>query len=143
MKGNNVEVKEIRRFSAGLKRKVVEEVESGSLTAREAARLYGVSSARVVNDWLFKHQGRKTKIVRVMMKSEAERIKELEQALSDAILAKRVLAAQLESYEGYVPDLKKRLSTKELKEFEENQMLNRERKATCSQKERPPANQKA
>ena len=107
MKGNNVEVKEIRRFSAGLKRKVVEEVESGSLTAREAARLYGVSSARVVNDWLFKHQGRKTKIVRVMMKSEAERIKELEQALSDAILAKRVLAAQLESYEGYVPDLKK------------------------------------
>lgn len=113
--------KEIRRFSAALKSKVVEEVVSGALTAREAARLYGVSSARVVNAWVFKHEGRRTKIVRVMMKSEAERIKELEEALSDAILARRVLAAQLESYEHYVPDLKKRLDTKELKKFEENQ----------------------
>ncbi|MCO6430651.1 MAG: transposase [Deltaproteobacteria bacterium] len=113
--------KEIRRFSAALKSKVVEEVVSGALTAREAARLYGVSSARVVNAWVFKHEGRRTKIVRVMMKSEAERIKELEEALSDAILARRVLAAQLESYERYVPDLKKRLDTKELKKFEENQ----------------------
>ena len=58
---------------------------------------------------------------RVMMKSEAERIRELEEALADERLARRVLAAQLESYAHYVPDLKKRLSTKELKKFEENQ----------------------
>ena len=56
-----------------------------------------------------------------MMKSEAERIRELEEALADERLARRLLAAQLESYEGYVPDLKKRLTTKELKRFEENQ----------------------
>ena len=55
------------------------------------------------------------------MKSELERIRELEAALADERLARRVLAAQLESYEGYVPDLKKKLSTKELKRFEENQ----------------------
>jgi transposase-like protein len=119
--GKKQEVREIRRFSAALKRKVVEEVVSGGLTAREAARLYGVSSARVVNRWVFKQEGRQTKIVRVMMKSEAERIRELEEALADERLARRVLAAQLESYQRYVPDLKKRLNTKELKKFEENQ----------------------
>jgi len=115
------EVKEIKRFSAALKRKVVEEVLSGGLTPREAAKLYGVGSARTVNGWVFAQEGRQTKIVRVMMKSEAERIRELEEALVDERLARRVLAAQLESYENYVPDLKKRLDTKELKKFEENQ----------------------
>jgi transposase-like protein len=116
-----IEVKEIKRFSAALKRKVVEEVLSGSLTAKEAARLYGVSSARTVNDWVFKHEGRETKIVRVIMKSESDKLRELESALADERLARRVLAAQLESYQRYVPDLKKRLNTKELKQFEENQ----------------------
>lgn len=115
------EAKEIKRFSAALKRKVVEEVVSGGMTAREAARLYGISSARTVNRWIFAHEGRQTKVVRVMMKSEAERIRELESALADERLARRVLAAQLESYERYVPDLKKRLDTKGLKKFEENQ----------------------
>ena len=121
VKSKGEEIQNINRFSVALKQKVVEEVVSGALTAREAARLYGVGSARTVNAWVFKHEGRKTRIVRVMMKSEAERIRELEKALSDATLGRRVLAAQLESYEHYVPDLKKRLSTKELKKFEENQ----------------------
>lgn len=115
------EVKEIKRFSAALKRKAVEEVLTGGLTAREAAKLYGVNSARTVNSWIFAQEGRQTKIVRIMMKSEADRIRELEEALADERLARRVLAAQLESYEHYVPDLKKRLDTKELKKFEENQ----------------------
>ena len=115
------EVKEIRRFSAALKRKVVEEVLSGELTPREAAKLYGVGSPRTVSRWVYVQEGRQTKVVRVMMKSEAERIRELEEALADERLARRVLAAQLESYEHYVPDLKKRLSTRELKKFEENQ----------------------
>ena len=114
-------IKEIKRYSIALKRKIVEEVLSGELTAREASKYYGVSSARTVNQWVFKQSGRETKIVRVMMKSELERIQELEAALADEKLARRVLAAQLESYENYVPDLKKKLSTKELKKFEENQ----------------------
>lgn len=121
VKSKSRPIKEIKRFSPALKRKVVEEVLTGGLTAREAARLYGVSSARTVNAWIFAYEGRQTKVVRIIMKSEADRIKELEAALADERLARRVLAAQLESYEHYVPDLKKRLSTKELKKFEENQ----------------------
>ncbi len=115
------EIKEIKRFSAALKRKVVEEVLTGGLTPREAAKLYGVSSARTVNAWVFAQEGRRTRVVRIMMKSEADRIRELEAALADERLARRVLAAQLESYEHYVPDFKKKLASKELKKFEENQ----------------------
>ncbi len=55
------------------------------------------------------------------MKSEREEVEELKAALADERLRSRVYAAQLESYEQYVPDLKKRLDTKELKKFEENQ----------------------
>jgi transposase-like protein len=115
--------KMIKRYSEGLKRHVVEEVEGGKITQREAVRMYGVSSARVVNRWVHQYGKRNyaTKIVRVTMKSESDRLKELEQALADQILTNRIMAAQLKSYEGYVPDLKKRLSTKELKQFEENQ----------------------
>jgi transposase-like protein len=117
------ETKVIRRYSESLKMQVVEEVESGRLTTKEAADFYDISHARTVNRWVrkFGKAQYRTKVVRVIMKSEQERIRELESALSDALLGRRVLAAQLESYEGYVPDLKKRLSGKELKEFEERQ----------------------
>jgi transposase-like protein len=113
----------IKRYSEGLKRHIVEEVESGKITQREAVRMYGVSGARVVNRWVHQYGKRSyaTKIVRVTMKSESDRLKELEQALADEVLRNRILAAQLKSYEGYVPDLKKRLSMKELKQFEKNQ----------------------
>jgi transposase-like protein len=113
----------IKRYSVGLKQHVVEEIEGGRLTRREAARIYGISCSRVIGRWL-RQYGRisySTKIVRVTMKSEAERMKDLEEALADECLRSRLYAAQLKSYEHYVPDLKKKLSTKELKQFEENE----------------------
>jgi uncharacterized protein YwgA len=63
-----------------------------------------------------------TQIVRVTMKNEEERIKELERALADERLGNMLLAAQLKSYQRHVPNLKKKLSTKELKQFEENEV---------------------
>lgn len=113
----------IRRYSESLKVQVVEDVESGRLSSSEAVKFYDISCRRTVNRWIQRYgkSQYRTKVVRVIMKSEQERIRELESALSDALLGRRVLAAQLESYEGYVPDLKKRLSGKELKEFEERE----------------------
>lgn len=118
-----LKTKLIRRYSESLKIQVVEEVESGKLTTREAAKFYDIIHTRTINRWVRKYGKTQyqTKVVRVIMKSEQERIRELESALADALLGRRVLAAQLESYEGYAPDLKKRLSGKELKEFEERQ----------------------
>lgn len=113
----------IRRYSEGLKRHIVEEIESDKMTAREASKVYGIGASRTVLRWVHKYGklNYATRVIRIGMKSEAERIRDLEEALADEKLARRVMQAQLESYEHYVPDLKKRLSTKELEKFEKNE----------------------
>jgi transposase-like protein len=123
MKEVRKNVKVITRYSAALKAKVAEEVGRGQLTAREASKHYGVKSKRTIEKWVYRYGYRdyETRVVRVMMKSEQDRIRELEEALADERLRSRLYAAQLESYEGYVPDLKKKLSMKELRKFEENE----------------------
>lgn len=116
-------IKKIYRYSEALKVKIAEEVGTGKLTASEAMKHYGVKHRRTVTGWVVKYGYRdyETEIVRVVMKSEQEQIRELKEALADEKLRARLYAAQLESYEGYVPDLKKKLNTKELQKFEENE----------------------
>lgn len=113
----------VRRYSEGLKRHVAEEVETGRMTSREAVKVYGVSHCRTVNRWVHQYGklSYRTRIIRIGMKSEAERIRELEAALAEMLLEKRLVEAHLEEYEKAVPDLKKKLSTKQLKKFEENE----------------------
>jgi transposase-like protein len=116
-------VKIVHRYSEALKRKIAEEVSRGVLTSREAMVMYGIQSRRTVNRWVNQYGDNPstTKIVRVMMKSEKERIEELERALADEKIRTMVYAAQLQEYEELVPDFKKRLDSKALKEFEENE----------------------
>lgn len=113
----------ITQYSEAFKRKVVEEIERGELNGREAARTYGIPYGGTIPSWVRKYGSRKhkTKIVRVMMKSEQDEINELKKALADERIRSLVYSHQLESYEKYVPDLKKRLDTKQLKEFEERE----------------------
>lgn len=113
----------ITQYSEAFKRKVVEEIERGELSSREAARTYGIPYGGTIASWLRKYGSKKyeTKIVRVMMKSERDEINELKKALADERIRSLVFSRQLESYEKYVPDLKKRLDTKQLKEFEERE----------------------
>ncbi len=113
----------IRRYSEVLKRKVAQEIEDGTISSREAMKYYDIQHRRTVDRWVVQYGKQKyqTKVVRIEMKSEREEVEELKAALADERLRSRVYAAQLESYEQYVPDLKKRLDTKELKKFEENQ----------------------
>jgi len=111
------------QYSEAFKRKVVEEIERGELNTREAARVYGIPYGGIIPRWLRKYgtKSYQTKIVRVMMKSERDEINELKKALADERIRSLVFSRQLESYEKYVPDLKKRLDTKQLKEFEERE----------------------
>jgi|GEM_PF-6263316 len=55
----------ITQYSEAFKRKVVEEIERGELTSREAARTYGVPYGGIIPSWLRKYGSRKyeTKIV--------------------------------------------------------------------------------
>lgn len=110
----------VTQYSEAFKRKVVEEIEGGSINTREASRIYGIPSGSTIPNWLRRYGKNKyeTKIVRVMMKSERDEIDELKRALADERLRSLVFSKQLESYQKYVPDLKKRLNTKQLQEFE-------------------------
>jgi transposase-like protein len=115
-------MEENRRYGESLKVKIVEEIESGVLTIPEARRRYGITGGSTLRDWLKRYgSGEESRIVRVVMKSEEDRIKELEKALSDEKLGNMLLTEQLRSYQRRVPDLKKKLNSKELKQFEENE----------------------
>jgi transposase len=98
-----------RRFSEEFKQHIVSEVESGNLSLSEAAREYGASKC-VVHGWL-KDYGKfrpKRTVVEVVMRSEKEKIAELEKALSEAHLKIRLYEKMLEQAgKKYKTDLKK------------------------------------
>jgi transposase-like protein len=117
-------MKSVKRYSESFKIKVVEELEKGEVEEREARYRYGIFGSRTLREWRQRYgKGgeEKTQLLRVTMKSEEYRIQELEKALADAKLDNMVMAAQLRSYQRHVPDLKKKLSLKELQKFEENE----------------------
>jgi transposase-like protein len=111
------EQKVIIRYSISFKQKVVKEVEEEGLGVSAVQRRYGIRGADTVNNWI-KQFGKNhllNKIVRVEMKGEKDRTKELEkeikklkQALADAYLAKECAEKIIElANEEYKTDLKK------------------------------------
>ena len=96
-------------YSEELKREVVSEIESGSLSISEAKMEYGVPKSNL-KVWL-KEYGRykpKRDLVEVVMKSEKEKIEELERALSDSHLLNRFYEKLIEvADKEYKTDLKK------------------------------------
>ena len=109
------------RYSSAFKQKVIIEVEEGTYNISEASRVYKVSTKSIYK-WL-KELGKDhliNKIVRVQMRGEADRIKELERekqkleaALAQAHLKIITLESTIESAEElYKIDLKKKSGTK-------------------------------
>ena len=115
----------IMRYSISFKRKVVKEIEEEGLGIAEAARRYGIKGSNVIQNWL-KQMGRNhllNKVVRVEMKGEKDRIKELESeikklkiALADSTLEKHALETLITIVnEHYQTDVKKNLGQPPLK----------------------------
>ena len=109
------------RYSSAFKQKVIIEVEEGIYNISEASRVYKVSTKSIYK-WL-KEFGKGhliNKIVRVQMRGEADRIKELERekqkleaALAQAHLKIITLESTIESAEEmYKIDFKKKSGTK-------------------------------
>ena len=100
-----------RQYSPELKQRIVDEVEAGRLSIREAAR-DTQATVPMVQKWLAEY-GRyrpKRDIVEVVMKSEQERIAALEKALAEAHLQLHVYDELLtQADKKYQLDLKKRL----------------------------------
>jgi transposase-like protein len=108
------------KYSSAFKQKVITEVEAGLYTVNEAERVYGVSGQSIYA-WL-KRFGKDhliNRTVRVEMRGEADRVKELEKekqkleaALAQAHLKILALESTIESAEElFKVDLKKKFGT--------------------------------
>ena len=118
--------KETIRYSISFKQKVVKEIEEEGLPIRVAARRYGIKGGATIQKWI-KQFGKNhllNKIVRVEMKGEKDRVKELEAeikklkiALADATMEKHVLEKLIDIVnENYQTDVKKNLEQQLSKE---------------------------
>jgi transposase len=110
------------RYSISFKKKVVKEIEEEGLGISQAARLYGINGGSTIQGWV-KQFGKNhllNKIVRVEMKGEKDRTKELQkeikklkEALADAYLAKDAAEKIIElANKEYNTDLKKNFGQK-------------------------------
>ncbi len=105
-----------RQFSPELKQRVVEDIEAGHLSIREAARTVQTTAA-MVHHWLdeFGRYRPKRNVVEVVMKSEQERIAALEKALAEAHLTLQVYDELItQANKRYKTDLKKSFGTTSL-----------------------------
>lgn len=110
------------RYSFGFKQKVVREIEEEGLSYSQARRRYGIKGGQTIQLWLekFGKNHLLNKIVRIEMKEEKDRIKELEAevkrlklALADSVMAKDILQAVIQiADEHYGSDLKKNFGPK-------------------------------
>lgn len=114
------------RYSISFKQKVVKEIEEEGMGIQQAARRYGIKGGSTIQGWI-KQFGKNhllNKIVRVEMKGEKDRVKELESeikklkiALADATMEKHVLETLIEVVnEHYGTDVKKNLGQQLSKE---------------------------
>jgi transposase-like protein len=110
------DVRTFYRYSECFKEQVVKEVSSGS-SISEVCRRYDIKNMSVVSKWLRRY-GRNellNKVIRVKMRSEDDKIKQLETenkrlkiALADATLAKDLLETLIEEVDDhYQTDVKK------------------------------------
>jgi transposase-like protein len=107
------------RYSLAFKQKVVSEIESGKFTLSQVRRIYDINGAQTLYKWLRKlGKGHLIeKIVRIEMKDEKDKLKELQQknqqlesALAQTQLKLLMAEAIIESVEAhYQIDVKKRL----------------------------------
>jgi transposase-like protein len=97
------------KHSESLKRAIVDEVESGRMSRADASLEYGVAKS-LLQMWLNEYGRFKPKrsVVEIVMKSEKDKIAELEKALAEAHLKIRVYDEILnEADRRYKLDLKK------------------------------------
>lgn len=104
------------RYSAELKQRIVQEVEGGHLSLREAAR-DAQTSVTMIQKWLeeFGRYKPKRDVVEVVMKSEQDRIAALEKALAEAHVKLQVYEEVIaQANKRYKTDLKKTLGSPSL-----------------------------
>lgn len=113
------------KYSISFKQKVVQEIEQDGLTFSAARRRYGIKGGNTIQQWVinFGKNHLLNKIVRVEMKGEKDRVKDLEteikrlkMALADATLENKVLETIIDMVnENYDTDVKKNFGQEQSK----------------------------
>ena len=116
-----MEKEPIRRYSQAFKQQVVREYEAGASTYRLRAK-YGIGGDHTIKRWVkqYGRAGYRSELVviqsvedQLSVKAMKERIAELEAALAETVLEKRMLQATLEvASEALQLDLKKNFGKK-------------------------------
>lgn len=111
--------KEVIRYSISFKQKVVKQIEEEGLSKAAAARLYGIKGGQTIQTWIrqFGKNHLLNKIVRVEMKGEKDKVKQLEDeikklkiALADSTMHNHLLETLIDvANEHYQTDIKKNL----------------------------------
>jgi transposase-like protein len=106
------------RYSLAFQQKVVKEIESGELSIGDARRLYDIRGSETIQKWIrkFGKDHLLSKVVRIEMKDEKDRVNELEKrirqlesALADEHIKNAVLESLVEiARDKYGIDLKKK-----------------------------------
>ena len=113
------------RYSEAFKQKVIKEIEEGKHSIGEARKIYDIGGNGTINGWIKKYGKNHLigKVVRVEMKGEKDRLKELEkenkrlkEAMSDMYMENHALSNLIKLVENeYGIDIKKNIDTKTLK----------------------------
>ena len=112
----------IYRYSLAFKQKVVSEIEEGRINAEDARRIYGIRGGSTIQHWM-RRLGKNhllSRVVRIEMRDEKDRIRELEQQkqeLESALAQAHLKAIAWESLvecveEHYEIDVKKNFGKK-------------------------------
>ena len=119
MSGQNIVI----RYSQAFKQKVVSEIESGKITVADARKIYDIAGHGTIENWLkkFGKNHLLAKVVRVEMKDEKDKIKELEREkrqLESALAQAHLKVIGLESLidcaeDHYQVDIKKKFDTQQ------------------------------
>lgn len=118
---NHSKVRIIKRYSLSFKQKIVTEIESGKLTQIGAKKLYGIGGGETIPKWI-KKLGKLhllNKVVRVELKDEVSKVKQLEREKKDLESALAQAHLKLIVYESIISvseeelgiDLKKNLKS--------------------------------
>lgn len=115
------------RYSLAFKQKVVSEIESGKFNVHQARQVYDIRGCGSIESWIrkFGKNDLLGKVVRIEMKDEKDKVKELEKekrqlesALAQAHLKNLALEALIEAAEEhYKVDIKKNFGDKASKKL--------------------------
>jgi transposase-like protein len=88
---------QIKRYSTAFKLKVISEIESGKYSIAQARRLYDIKGKTTIQKWINKYGKNHLlpQIVRIQMKDEKDKIKELQNQIK--VLEKALSQAQVDN----------------------------------------------